>query len=320
VLSIAIAGGCGAGGGKDASVVWDDCPYWAPDGRAIAFTSGDPSRQSDVFVVDRDGRLPRRLTDTRASEAVLGWRSANVLVVRRGREIYGLDARSGERRRTILRLPPGAYADLAPTGNRIAIRVETRDRRYRRVYVLDFETGRRRRLPRTYASALVWSANGERLTYGKRDLVMQLVTLGGSTLGTVEQTVTAIPSPNGSRVAYDDVGKLFVWTERSRSTRALRTGAPTEDGPEPLNWSPDGRAIFYRNRGVYEVNLRTGRHRLVTTFRGFNFADCLAASPDGRRIAFDRVVPGGTTFGPPKDVSLVVMNRDGSAKRFVSTQ
>jgi WD40 repeat protein len=209
-------------------------------------------------------------------------------------------------------LPRDAYADLSPHAERLAIRVPTSDNRYRRVIVVYLATGRRRSLPRTYATGLVWSANGKRLTYGQRDLVMQLVTIDGKVLGTVEKTVTALPSPDGQQVAYDDEGKLFLWSARSGRTQALVGG----DDTEPLAWSPDGHSIFYSRAPVSVVDIRTRRKRVVARFRDGNYADCASISPDGRRIAVPRTIPG-YTFGPPDDVSLVVMDRDGTRRRLV---
>lgn len=308
-IAAVVAAGCGSGNETTESAAQDGCPYWSPDGRLLAFVRGND--QSDVYVVGGDGLRPRRLTRTSASEEVLGWRSRDEIVVRRAKGIYSIDL-TGRRRGTIFRLPNDAYADLSPHADRLAIRVPMDDLRYRRVIVVELPTGRRRLLPKTYATGLTWSANGERLTYGRRDLVMQLVTISGEVLGSVRQTVTALPSPDGTQVAYDALGKVFVWSARSRRIRALVAAQETE----PLAWSPDGHSIFYGVGPVGVVDVRTRRTRVVARFRDGNFVQCLAVSPDGRRLAFPRAIPG-YTFGPPEDVSLMVMNRDGTGRRYV---
>lgn len=47
-------------------------PRWAPDGRQIAFDSR-VSGNGDIYVIDADGGLPRRLTSDLASEVVPSW-------------------------------------------------------------------------------------------------------------------------------------------------------------------------------------------------------------------------------------------------------
>jgi Tol biopolymer transport system component len=62
-------------------------PRWSPDGGQVAFDSATEGH-GDVFVVDVDTRVPRRLTRTTAEEAVPSWS-------RDGRWIYFASDRSG---------------------------------------------------------------------------------------------------------------------------------------------------------------------------------------------------------------------------------
>jgi Tol biopolymer transport system component len=51
-------------------------PRWSPDGKFVAFAqmSDVPSSQEmDVYIVDQDGKKPRRLTDSRGFEVPLGF-------------------------------------------------------------------------------------------------------------------------------------------------------------------------------------------------------------------------------------------------------
>src|SRR3970282_884915 len=119
---VSLGGGCRSNGNPELAL-YDGCPFWSPDAQRIAFTrdlpDGRDGVQAEVFVVGRDGLRPRRLTWTSATEAVLGWRSRDEIVVRRSNEIYSLLAIGAKQRSDIVRLA-AQDASLAPTGDRMA--------------------------------------------------------------------------------------------------------------------------------------------------------------------------------------------------------
>jgi TolB protein len=50
----------------------DQAAFWSPDNRRISFTS-DRDGNSEIYVMDSDGRNARRLTRTRATERAAVW-------------------------------------------------------------------------------------------------------------------------------------------------------------------------------------------------------------------------------------------------------
>jgi dipeptidyl aminopeptidase/acylaminoacyl peptidase len=63
-------------------------PRWSPDGRWIAFTSGSEG-QADIYAIDADGGLPKRLTNDAANDISPSWS-------RDGKWIYFASNRSGQ--------------------------------------------------------------------------------------------------------------------------------------------------------------------------------------------------------------------------------
>jgi Tol biopolymer transport system component len=50
-------------------------PVFSPDGRSIAYISAGTSKQADIYLVDADGRNPRRVNETLLTrEESLDWR------------------------------------------------------------------------------------------------------------------------------------------------------------------------------------------------------------------------------------------------------
>jgi Tol biopolymer transport system component len=113
-------------------------------------------------------------------------------------------------------------------------------------------------------------------------------------------------SPDGRRLAFQDVGGIYVVDVDGSGERKLPTGSDADQWP---SWSPDGTKLAVRGLdghegGIYVVNVDgTGRRRLTDgPMDGHP-----AWSPDGQRIAFSRTVDGGD--------DIYIMNADGSAQR-----
>ena len=113
-------------------------------------------------------------------------------------------------------------------------------------------------------------------------------------------------SPDGTMLAFDDVGGIYVVNADGSGERRLSTGPGRDQTPA---WSPDGTKIAVRSLedmtgGIAVINLDgSGRRRL--TNNGMDGSP--AWSPDGRMIAFSR------------DTDIYVMNADGSAPRRFTT-
>ncbi|HEX2048337.1 MAG TPA: hypothetical protein VHF27_11260 [Acidimicrobiales bacterium] len=109
-------------------------------------------------------------------------------------------------------------------------------------------------------------------------------------------------SPDGTMLAFDDVGGIYVVSADGTGERRLSTGPGRDQTPA---WSPDGTRIAVRSLenmtgGIAVINVEGGGRRQLTN----NMMDGWPAwSPDGRMIAFSR------------DTDIYVMNADGSGQR-----
>ncbi|MBI3981518.1 MAG: PD40 domain-containing protein [Gemmatimonadetes bacterium] len=102
---------------------------------------------------------------------------------------------------------------------------------------------------------------------------------------TVKQIRDAVPSPDGRRVAFTALDRLYVTDLPGGAPRRLTTQDVGEYFP---TWSPDGSAIAYvtwdeREGHIMQVNAAGGTPTRLTRVSAYYRE--LAWSPDGRRIA-----------------------------------
>jgi Tol biopolymer transport system component len=97
-------------------------------------------------------------------------------------------------------------------------------------------------------------------------------------------------SPDGSQIAYGGVPKSQIFiADADGSHRQQVTNDP--DGAEQADWSPDGEQLVYvgsfqsaSDRGIYVLDLATGRARQLTEVEGYVANP--SWSPDGRTILY----------------------------------
>lgn len=183
------------------------------------------------------------------------------------------------------------------------------------MYLLDLRTGRRIRLPRAHNDFFPrWSANSQRLVYYAGDLTPRIVRRDGKTLMVIDDARIPALSPDGSQIAYIS-GFYSVYVADIKSRRVRRLAPSTQTGPD---WSADGRTVFYGGKGgIRAVRTDGGHNRLITPLGELQDYACLTASPDGRRLAFQRVKYQSSGFLPAHDDDLVIMNVDGRNRRAV---
>jgi Tol biopolymer transport system component len=119
-------------------------------------------------------------------------------------------------------------------------------------------------------------------------------------------------SPNGQRIAFAswrDGGRshIFVVDANGKNTTQLTSGSKADSHP---TWSPDGAKIaFVRGAsGIIEVMNADGTHVHQISAGADGSAGDPAWSPNGRWIAYDLEIPGGTTR------ALWLVHPDGSGR------
>jgi Tol biopolymer transport system component len=164
-------------------------PAWSPDGRRIAFLRAGPATAWgwDVYVMDADGRGPRRLAGN-AWLAAPAWspdgrRIAFVSERDGNAEVHVMNA-DGSRQRKLTRNPARDLAPAwSPDGRRIAFERRLGRKKYGpcsgcgrastfEVHVINADGSGQRRLTRTGAQPLwktgaqpVWSPDGRRIAF-----------------------------------------------------------------------------------------------------------------------------------------------------------
>jgi len=166
-------------------------------------------------------------------------------------------------------------------------------------------------------ASVAWARDGGRFAFS-------VTSLGGTaefnglhvvTLRTRRDFWTLVPSgdwgpkslewsPDGSKLAFDSSGSIYVLAVNGFRVRRLRTGTVDGAFDSSPSWSADGtRLVFaterHKHSSIYVINL-DGSHRRVLASN----ASAPAWSPDGKTIAYRTrcgiklVTPGGKDMTP----------------------
>ena len=203
----------------------DWVPTWSPDGKRIAFVSDRNNNQSQIWVIDADGKNLMRLTD--------GFHDDNPDWSPDGTTI----AYHSQRKRT------GEYPFGVPLYE---------------LYLMDSDGSNQRQLVGEDSIEPCWSPGGTRIVFlFSRKLgelpQLHVVDPDGANMRKLTHNIgeTASPawSPDGSSIAYQHNFQLWIMDSNGENKRKLTIKNPRKVIDSHPTWSPDSkRIVFHSNR------------------------------------------------------------------------
>lgn len=349
--------GFGSDSDPSSAGFYDSCPYWSADSRWIAFdrttggvdTIDDEGRwkefDSDVYVTSGDGQRLLRLTHTPAQDEVLGWlEQPSEVIYRNSAGVFAIAPKRGAEPKRLGSLRPDdsiwalshdgsrafvAQGDRTPPGKDVGDLDDlvSDDPRY---VIVDFRKQTRQELPPTelgYAYA-AWSPDDALLAFARaRDAFpySELVVMRGDRVVLSKRLISLSGlawSPDSRELAYggvvvggplDDGAQIWLLRLDDGSERQLTHGGGGVENTDPV-WSPDGKQIYYESGGSYRSVTAAGTNDRKVL--GDAYA-CPEPSPDGSRVAFNRIEHSNQNFVLDWSL-LMVMAADGSGKRAIT--
>jgi len=271
-------------------------PRWSPDGRRLAYVTP----RGRVAIATPGGRILRQIG--RAVDS-FGWLPG-------GRHLYieGPGSWIVSATGRVVFTVPGDDVLWSRDGRRLAYTTGAG------VFVAGVRGEGRRRIARSTQGVLMdWSPDGRWIVAGA--VGSRLVALG--TDGQRARTIAVEPPGStmraywvaGSRLVYESLGPFRADVYLRSPTgveRRLTSGLQRHAAPA---WAPDGTRLAVSSSSlgcnrdcpseIYAVDASNGRATRITTQpRGDDrqFAEAPAWSPDGRRVAFVRTGPPGTSI------------------------
>ena len=301
---------------------------------------------SDVYVASGDGKRLVRLTQTLAEDEVLGWlEQPSEVIYRNSSGVFAIAPKKGAKPKRLGRLrPDDAVVALSHDGVRAFVAQGSRTPPGKHVgdllgdrvegdpgpVIVDFSEKTRQELPRTeledgYAA---WSPDDALLAFARtRDAFpySELVVMRGDRVVLSKRLISLSGlawSPDSRKLAYGGVivgGDVYdgsqIWLLRldDGSEQQLTHGSGEGENTVPV-WSPDGKQIYYESGGSYRSITPAGTNdRKVLG----DANDCPEPSPDGTRVAFNRIENSHQNFVLDWSL-LMVMAADGSGKRAIN--
>ena len=283
--------------------VWDQSPYWSPDGRWLAYYSDE---NADVWVVPSAGGEARGLTSGPANDNPIGWLAdgSGVLVYRQGvgdaaTLVAPLD---GGPVRPLFDAPAGNIAAMpSPDGSKIGFLVGSGGRQT--LWVKDVAGGPARQLTTEgFEDARVvrmWSPDSKHIAYQSRRTGTQDLWVADVETGALRQLTDDIRDDYGATWSPDGRWILF---ESTRGGQEDQWVVPVEGGaarrvtndPELENntsWAPNGHSIVFgtmRLTNAIEVRgVDGGAPRTLVSLNGYVInGGQVEVSPDGRTVLF----------------------------------
>lgn len=311
-------------------------PHWSPDGKQIAYVvaKADLAKtistyDSDLWLIDADGKNDRRLTYTTGADFRPRWSPDGTRLAflsdRGGRNaIYVLDPRGGEARLLSNEPTPVREFEWSPDGRQIAftridepsgegeVRVVGENMRQVHLYLADVESGKSRRLTNDKLSTfdLSWSPNGWEIALARADgtgldaLHATDIHILSTRDGAIRPLVVRPGhdrnprySPDGKSIAFTSAGGVAHWLVEFDIHVVPSAGGTPRKIPA-YDRTPDGHAWTDDSRGLWiegPWNISAQLFRVNADGSGFTNVlpgvEATDADVHGNRIAYIRQSP-----------------------------
>jgi tricorn protease len=298
----------------------ESSPRFSPNGQQIAYTANYHGN-SDVYIINTSGGIPKRLTYHGMFDRVLGWTPDGKSVLfassresgrQRFNQLYTVSVNGGEPIK--LSVPYGEYASFSPDGSKIAYtdrsRVHRNWKRYRGgtapdITVFDLKTFASENITKNFANdeLPMWHESG--LYYmsdngpNKRNNLWKYDFVSGSStqLTNFKDFDISYPEIGPSEIIFEAGGKLYLYNLTNSSTSEIKITI-LSDQKELLaiqkdvssfiqfaDISPDGNRVIVQARGEL-FNLPATEGYVANISKSSGSAERKPAwSPDGKWIA-----------------------------------
>lgn len=256
-------------------------PVWSPDGKNIVF-SADKDKNTDIYIINREGLGLKRLTDNSARDSYPAW---------------------------------------SPDGKKIAFASYRSDGKTTQIYVMNKDGSNVVQLTEKEKNSFpAWSPDGKKIVFmskrGEAKWQIYLMNADGSNQKRLTNNsandYNPVFSPNGKKILFEsdrdggDVDEIYVMnTDGSQQKRLTDNNADEENDIFPI-WLSKGKEISFskvKNRkvNVYKMNADGTQQTLL--IKEASFANW---SPDGKKLVY---VSMGNAENPPQ---IFLADADGS--------